>query len=158
MVDQEPRFSVEGGFLRFLRSWVSTPRVLAVEGDGYCDLVRFQGGGRIGHGAEIGCGSLLKWGATITHNAVVGQNVFLGPYSTLLGPDGFEYSFAGAIATFRNNRTVISAHCSIGAYSSIACGVTLGEHVQIGAHSHVTRDIVEPGTYVGIANRLRRIR
>lgn len=102
-----------------------------------------QGGGRIPASVKFGRGCIVKWGATLTANTVVGDRVFLGPYSVCLGDPSGE-----------TRPTVIGDDCFIGGGAMIAAGVHICDGVTIGALSFVARDITEPGTYVGQANGL----
>ena len=107
--------------------------------------VTIQGGGRIGPGCHIGTLSVLKWGATLTENTILGNRVFVGPYAVVLGPD-----FEGGDPA---RMTTIGAGVSIGAHTLIAHGVRICEGAIIGALSFVREDITEPGTYVGVPAR-----
>lgn len=83
------------------------------------------------NGARIGSDSVVNTGAIVEHGCVVGDNVFIGPGAIVCG--GVEIgddSFVGAGATIIN-------------------GLKIAGGTMIGAGSTVTKDITEPGVYVG---------
>ena len=69
------------------------------------------------------------------HNVQIGDYTTIAPNAVILG--------------FVN----IERKCYIGANSSILPHITICEDVIIGAGTVVTKDITEPGTYVGIPAR-----
>ena len=73
--------------------------------------------------------------ANIMHNVQIGDYTTIAPNAVILG--------------FVN----IERKCYIGANSSILPHITICEDVIIGAGTVVTKDITEPGTYVGIPAR-----
>jgi len=126
------------------------------------DNVKIGAGCRIWHfvhireGAEIGAGCNIGKGVYIDKKVKIGNNikiqnfaniykgvileddVFIGPgvmFTNDLFPRAFIWSESSIIPT------VVKKGASIGANSTIICGVTIGEYALIGAGSVVTRDV-----------------
>jgi UDP-2-acetamido-3-amino-2,3-dideoxy-glucuronate N-acetyltransferase len=53
------------------------------------------------------------------------------------------------------NRTVVRRGASMGANSTIVCGVTIGQYAFVGAGSVVTRDVPDYALFYGNPGRLR---
>jgi UDP-2-acetamido-3-amino-2,3-dideoxy-glucuronate N-acetyltransferase len=125
-------------------------------------------GAEIGPGTNIWHFSHIMQGCRIGSNCIIGQNVFLAS-GVILG-DGVKIQnnisiytgvkceddvFIGPSVVFTNvinprafierkheyRSTIIKRGASIGANSTIICGVTIGSYALIGAGSVVTRDI-----------------
>lgn len=86
----------------------------------------------VGDNVRIQNHSLLYEGVTI------GNNVFIGP-NVVTTNDIYPRSTGDWKHRFRN--TIFKDGCSIGANSTIICGVTIEENALIGAGSVVTRDV-----------------
>ena len=92
----------------------------------------------------------------------VGDNVWIGPYTLLEGLNGklkignfvsidtgvtiythdsTKYQVSGGVDSFEKGDVVIGDNTVIGTMSMIACGVHIGKHCVIGAHSFVKTDI-----------------
>jgi sugar O-acyltransferase (sialic acid O-acetyltransferase NeuD family) len=85
----------------------------------------------VNSGARIGKNSIINTGAIIEHDAVVGDHCHIGP---------------GAIL---NGHCSIGDRCMIGSGAVVIQGVTIGGDIVVGANSTVTKDLAEPGIYVG---------
>jgi UDP-2-acetamido-3-amino-2,3-dideoxy-glucuronate N-acetyltransferase len=125
---------------------------------------------QIGEGTKIWAYSHISTGAIIGKNCVIGEGVHIGPNvkvgdeckiqnhsllyegvtledNVFLGPNtittnDFIPQVDGDWKTNGRFRTTLfKKGCSIGANSTIICGVTIGEGVLIGAGSVVTKDI-----------------
>ena len=88
---------------------------------------------KIGDNCKIQNHSLLYEGVTLE------DNVFLGP-NTITTNDLYPKA-QGEWKRGNFKQTLFKKGCSIGANSTIICGVTIGENVLIGAGSVVTKDI-----------------
>lgn len=88
--------------------------------------------------AKIGFGNLINCYAGIFHDVEIGNYNEIMPGAKILGT------------------AKIGNGCRIGTNSSILPGVTIGDNVIIGAGAVVNRDILEPGTYVGVPAKLLR--
>ena len=84
----------------------------------------------------IGDNVILNTGSIIEHNCIVGSNSHIAPSSVLLG------------------NVTIGEDCFIGANSTIKQGVSIGDNITIGAGSVVTKNILLPGTYIGVPAKL----
>lgn len=87
--------------------------------------------------AAVGRGTLVNTGARIHHHVHVGMFCEISPGSTLLGG------------------VTIGDYCSVGSGAVVLPKISVCKNVVIGAGSIVTRNIFEPGTYVG--NPARRV-
>tara|TARA_B100000945_G_C20407199_1_gene610665 strand:- start:908 stop:1414 length:507 start_codon:yes stop_codon:yes gene_type:complete len=132
----------------------------------------------IGDGSKIWHFSHLLSGATIGRecslgqNVSVGNNVKIGNYckiqnnvSVYEGVTLEDYVFCGPSVVFTNikiprakfpqkgsryyKKTLIKKSTTIGANSTIICGVTIGEYAFIGAGSVITKDIPPFSLVVG---------
>ena len=122
----------------------------------YCELEEgttigknctLQGRVRTGPKVIIEDDVIVKYGTILTDTALIKRNVFIGPNVITLG---------GGHDRKRVNGTIIGENCYIGAGTKIAGGVTICGDVVIGANSFVTKDIIEPGVYVGTPAKLLR--
>lgn len=85
----------------------------------------------IGNNVTIKCGVQVWDGITIEDNVFVGPNV---TFTNDLYPRSKQHPAEYA-------KTLLKNGCSIGANSTIVCGVTIGENAMIGAGSVVTKDV-----------------
>lgn len=85
----------------------------------------------IGNNVTIKCGVQVWDGITIEDNVFVGPNV---TFTNDLYPRSKQHPAEYAQTLFKKG-------CSIGANSTIVCGVTIGEDAMIGAGSVVTKDV-----------------
>lgn len=124
----------------------------------YCELGKgttvgancvLQGRVRTGPKVTIEDDVIVKYGTILTDTALVKKNAFIGPNVITLG---------GGHDRKRVNGTIIGENCYIGAGTKIAGGMTICDDVVTGANSFVTKDITEPGIYVGTPAKLLRKR
>lgn len=85
----------------------------------------------IGNNVTVKCGVQVWDGITIEDNVFVGPNV---TFTNDLYPRSKQH-----LAEYA--KTLLKKGCSIGANSTIVCGVIVGENAMIGAGSVVTTDI-----------------
>ena len=100
---------------------------------------------------KIGNGVKLQNNVNVYHGVEIEDDVFVGPSATFTN-DMFPRAF---ISDFKLTKTLVKKGASIGANSTVVCGVTLGEYCMIGAGSVVTKD-VPPFTLV-VGNPARSI-
>lgn len=93
-------------------------------------------GAIVNDGARIGAGVIVNSGAIVEHDAEVGAFSHVAPGAVLGG---------GAR---------LGEDCLLGTNATILPRVSVSDRVIIGAGSVVTRDIAEPGVYVGAPARL----
>lgn len=100
----------------------------------------------------IGNGCTIKNGISIWDKITLEDHVFLGPYVVFtndLRPRAFiKHGIEKYLPT------VLKRGCTVGANTTIICGVTIGEYAMVGAGSVVTRDVVPHGLVVGNPARM----
>lgn len=105
----------------------------------------------IDHHVKIGSRCKIQNGAQLYFGLTILDDVFVGPGVTFTN-DLFPRAFA---AEWEVTQTVVLTGASIGANSTIVCGVTIGEYALVGAGSVITSDI-EPFALV-VGNPARQI-
>lgn len=108
----------------------------------YCEIGRNV---KIGNNCKIECRAFLPEGVEIE------DDVFIGPSVTFTND-----KYPKARGEWKTTRTLVRRAASIGANSTIICGVTIGERAIVGAGSVVTKDVA-PYTLV-IGNPARKIK
>jgi len=136
----------------------------------------------IGEGTKIWHFSHICSNCTIGTHCVLGQNVYVGP-NTKIGNDvkiqnnvsiyeGVELEddvFCGPSMVFTNvinprsfikrsdefRKTLIRRGASLGANSTILCGVTIGNYALVAAGATVTKDIPDYALVVGVPGRIQ---
>lgn len=96
-----------------------------------CAHVLIENDVRVGDNVTIKSCVQLWDGVTIEDNVFVGPNV---TFTNDLYPRSKQHPAEYA-------KTLLKKGCSIGANSTIVCGVTIGENAMIGAGSVVTKDV-----------------
>lgn len=137
-------------------------------------------GAQIGNGTKIWHFSHVMGTAQIGENCVLGQNVFVGNQAVLgtnvkvqnnvsvyEGVICEDDVFLGPSMVFTNvvnprsavnrkeefKKTLVKKGATIGANSTIVCGVTLGEYCFIGAGAVITKDVKPYALMVGVPAR-----
>lgn len=98
-------------------------------------------------GASIGDRVTIKNNSLIWHGVHIGDDVFVGPNTVFTNdlaprahlPSGPEDWVA----------THVAEGASIGANSTVVCGIRIGRHAMVGAGSVVTRDVDDHSLVVG---------
>ena len=101
---------------------------------------------KIGDNVTVKCGVQLWDGVRIEDNVFVGPNV---TFTNDLFPRSKQHPA-------EYTKTNLKKGCSIGANSTIVCGVTIGENAMIGAGSVVTKDV--PAGELWFGNPARFVR
>jgi UDP-2-acetamido-3-amino-2,3-dideoxy-glucuronate N-acetyltransferase len=124
----------------------------------------------IGQGTKILHFSHVDVGATIGTDCSFGQNVYIGKeviignfvkvqnnVSIYQGVELQDYAFCGPSVVFTNDlsprsqfhkgkslfvKTIVEKNATIGANSTIVCGITIGQNSMIGAGSVVTKSVL----------------
>jgi acetyltransferase-like isoleucine patch superfamily enzyme len=127
--------------------------------------VVIRAGARIGADVQIGDGCLftgacvigdhvaIRTGAIISKATIIEDDVFIGPgvITNHTRMVHHRRAIPSAMLVTRIGRGAV-----VGAACWILAGVTIGPNVVIGGGAIVTRDILEPGVYVGSPPRLLR--
>ena len=137
----------------------------------------------IGDNTKIWHFSNIQSGAQIGQNCIIGQNVNVGSsvrignsvkiqnnVSIYEGVELEDYVFCGPSMVFTNillprsefpqkgnqfyQKTLVKKSASIGANSTIICGITIGKYAMIGAGAVVLDDIPDFGLIVGNPGKL----
>jgi len=135
-------------------------------------------GVKIGEGTKIWHYTHIQSGSTIGKNCVLGQNVNIGNNVTIgnfvkiqnnvsvyEGVTLEDYVFCGPSMVFTNIadprskypqvgskyyvKTLVKEGASLGANSTIVCGITIGKHSFIGAGAVVTKDVPDFALVIG---------
>lgn len=86
--------------------------------------------------AKIGYGVIINTGATVDHDCEIGNFAHICPGVNLAG------------------NVKVGERTMIGIGSSVIQGITIGQDITVGAGSVVTKDLLEPGLYVGAPAKL----
>lgn len=100
----------------------------------------------IGPKAKIGNRVKIQNNVSLYEGVICKDDVFIGPsvvFTNVLNPR----SFIERKNEFK--QTILKKGCTIGANSTIICGVTIGEYALIGAGSVVTKDVKPYALLVG---------
>ncbi|GAB1367283.1 acetyltransferase [Candidatus Cloacimonadaceae bacterium] len=108
---------------------------------------------KVSPSSVIGMGSVLQHGVFVSANVILGDFVKCNVYANIM-----HDTVIGSFSTIAPNaaimgRVSIAESCYIGANATIRQGISICKNVILGAGAVVTKDIVEPGTYVGIPAR-----
>ena len=93
----------------------------------------------------IGNNVTIKSGVQLWDGITVEDNVFIGPNATFTN-DLFPRS---KNSNWELKKTILKKGASIGANSTILCGITIGENAMIGAGSVVTKDVPAGELWLG---------
>lgn len=97
----------------------------------------------IDHAVTIGDRCKIQNSVSVYHGVSIGNDVFVGPNASFTN-DRVPRAFN---PDWKITPTFIKDGASIGANSTLICGITVGEYAMVAAGSVVTRD-VEPYTLV----------
>ena len=109
-------------------------------------------------GVKIGDNVKIQNYVSIFHGVTIEDGVFIGPHVCFtndlrpraINPDGTLKS----VNDWEISETLIKCGASIGANSTVRCGVTVGEWAMAGSGSMITKDIPAHGLVVGNPARL----
>jgi acetyltransferase-like isoleucine patch superfamily enzyme len=98
----------------------------------------------IGKGVIIGDNCKIEAFSFIPTGVIIEDNVFIGPHACFTNDKrpkiGNEWNVL---------KTIVKEGASIGANSTIICGITIGEGAMVGAGSVVTKDVAPGKTVAG---------
>ena len=99
----------------------------------------------IDHGVVLGDGCKIQNGVSIYNGVTLGDDVFVGP--------GVVFTNDRVPRAFRDDWVVVPTEvkrgASLGANSTILCGLTIGEYAMVAAGSVVTHDVPDHTLVVG---------
>jgi UDP-2-acetamido-3-amino-2,3-dideoxy-glucuronate N-acetyltransferase len=144
-------------------SYVDEPTEIG-DGTQIWHFCHISGNTRLGKGCKIGQNVFVASGVSIGNNVKIQNNVSI--YSGVTLEDDV---FCGPSIVFTNVKTPRSAFprntdyaetlvrqgATLGANSTIVCGVTIGRHALVGAGAVVTRDVPDYAVVVGNPARQR---
>ena len=134
-------------------------------------------GTKIWHFTHVQSGSVLGKNCSLGQNVNIGNNVIIGNnvkiqnnVSIYEGVELEDFVFCGPSMVFTNikvprsefpqkgsafyQKTLVKKSVSIGANSTIICGVTLGEYCMIGSGTVITKDVPAFALVVGNPGRI----
>lgn len=121
-------------------------------------------------GAKIGKNCVLGQNVNISNKAIIGNNVKIqNNVSVYDGVTLKNYVFCGPSVVFTNDinprskfpkqghfiKTLVKEGASIGANSTIVCGITIGQHSFIGSGSVVTKNIPDYALAYGTPAKIK---
>ncbi len=139
-------------------------------------------GAEIGDGTYVWHFSHVMKGATVGRNCSLGQNVFVGPrvrigdgvkiqnnVSLYEGVEVEDHVFCGPSVVFTNvinprseierknefKNTLVKRGATLGANSTLVCGVTVGRYAFVAAGAVVTRDVPDHAVVIGNPGRVK---
>lgn len=139
--------------------------------------VEIGAGTKIWHFSHVQSGSRIGEKCSLGQNVNIGSNVKIGNFvkiqnnvSIYEGVELEDYVFCGPSMVFTNIlnprsefpqrgsefyiKTLVKKSASLGANSTIVCGITIGRYAFIGAGTVVTRDVPDYGLVLGNPGRL----
>lgn len=117
------------------------------EGTSIYDASVVMGDVKIGKNTWIGPYTLLEG---LNAQLTIGDNVAISAGVLIYTHDSTKCQLSGGKETFKVGDVSIGSNTMIGSLSTIACGVNIGNHCVIGAHSFVNKDIPDYKVAVGV--------
>ncbi len=99
---------------------------------------------------RIGNGVKLQNRVSVYEGVTIEDDVFVGPHTTFTN-DLYPRSFN---KKWERMSTLVKKGASIGANSTILCGITIGKYAMVGAGSVVTKDVPDYALVLGNPARL----
>ena len=135
--------------------WPATKaRLLALlDGGEIAPMTLIDPGAMVGHGAELGAGTVVLTGGCVSAMATLGPHCLIG-HNSVVGHDsvlGARCSVMPGVAVSGDCR--IGDDVMVGTNAAVLQGVTIGDGAQIGAGAIVTEDVPPGVTVVGAPAR-----
>jgi len=174
-IESFPEINVQGQLRKFRRLWVKRKPMIHPS-------AIIDEGAKIGNGTKVWHFAHVREGAEIGEDCVVGQNVYVDAkvkignnvhiqnnvsvYEGVILEDGV---FCGPSMVFTNVReprceyprasseyhaTVVRRGATLGANSTIVCGVTIGQYAFVAAGAVVTKSVPQFGLVAGVPARV----
>lgn len=103
----------------------------------------------LGSNVFVGNGSIICPGCIITCDVLIGENTVINISSTI----GHDCKVGSGVHISPNSslsgRTIIGDNCQIGTNCVTIPGVSIADNVIVGAATVITKNLIEPGVYVG---------
>lgn len=117
------------------------------EGTSVYDTSVVMGDVKIGKNTWIGPYTLLEG---LNAKLTIGDNVAISSGVFIYTHDSTKCQLSGGKEAFKTGDVNIGSNTMIGSLSTIACGVSIGNHCVVGAHSFVNTDIPDYKVAVGV--------
>ena len=114
--------------------WINVQIREKAEIGGYCIISKDV---YIDHGVSIGARCKIQNSVSVYHGVTLGDDVFVGPNVSFTN-DRVPRAFN---SEWKITATTVGTGASLGANSTIICGVSIGEYAMVAAGSVVTRDV-----------------
>ncbi len=121
------------------------------EGTSVYDTSVVMGKVKIGKNTWIGPYTLLEG---INDKLIIGDYVSISAGVMIYTHDSTKYQLSGGVETFKTGSVTIGSNTMIGSMSMITCGVNIGHHCVVGAHSFVNRDIPDYKIVIGVPAKI----
>ena len=108
----------------------------------------------VGNNVRIGDGCKIQNNVSLYDGVILGDNVFIGPAVTFTN---VKYPRADIEQKDNFLKTYVNDGATIGANSTIICGITIGEGGFVGAGSVVTKDVPINGIAFGNPARNKKL-
>lgn len=106
------------------------------------------------HGtSNVGNGTFVGPNVSLFFNCNIGDHCIIGPYSMISHATTIGTSNIIHPGTMIAGSCIIGDYCLFGMRSTVIDKITIANSVTIGAGALVTKDIIEPGQYVGYPAR-----
>ena len=110
---------------------------------------------KIERDAEIGAGSFVGPFSLVASKTVLGKDCMISPYAMISHKSQIGRGSIIQPSAIVAGTTKIGDFCRLNLRSTILDNVTICNDIDLGAGSMITKDICEPGFYVGIPARRR---
>lgn len=104
----------------------------------------------LGTEVQIGEGSIICAGSIITANVILGKHTHLNLLSTVGHDTTIGNYFTTAPGAKISGNCLIGDRVYFGTNASVRQEINIADDVVVGLNAGVVKDIVEPGTYVGV--------
>ena len=105
---------------------------------------------RVSYSAQVARGTVIQYGSFVSSDVVIGAFVKLNVNTCVMHDSTVgDYTTLAPSCTILG-KVIIGKHCYIGTGATILPEVSICDAVTVGAGAVVTKDITEPGVYVGI--------